>query len=229
MNKVSKLYTTLLLFLLTGLHSHAQFDQENLSFGGGIGSIGYTYHIGTQLGFNIRSNYALDENVSLSLGYNYALPFYADINGQVAAQNSSIQPSTLPINIQQRIVYHNIVFDFQSYLFNDQDEPWGIYGIAGLGFTFANLSYDISDYDASRYTLTGANAYQDASYKALVMDLGLGAHVKINDELSLFSEFKIGMPLLNNYQDHAEGLVGNPIPFNYSLFIGARYSPFLFQ
>ncbi len=209
------------MMLFTVNTAKAQFESENLSFGAGLGYTGYG-SVGKNLTFNLRGNYNFDEANSIALSYNYMLPLKETLTDFASPNSSGTPGSGIDVNVEQNIVFHNLALDYHLYFVADNEESFGVYGLGGIGLTIANISYEIGSYDASKYNGPTESEYPEASYQGLILNLGLGSNFNLSDKVALFGEFKIGLPA-NRAND---AVIANPIPFNFSLFAGARYNLF---
>jgi hypothetical protein len=198
--------------------TYAQFDKENLSLGGGLAFFGYA-GTGSTLAINLRGNYNMDEKSSVVVGYNFHLPISYDYQTTVVASSSSVTPSQMDVKTTDKVNIHNIFLNYHRYFVGDNEESLGIYGLAGVGLTFASLSTEYESYDQSKYNLNSGGA--SVSVSGFIIDLGLGANFNM-ERLAIFGELKGGIPA--NQANNT--LVYNPIPFHYSVTAGVRYTLF---
>jgi len=130
----------------------AQFDKENLSFGGGAGFHSYSNDIGGSLIFNLRTHYALDEKSSINIGFNYQLPITKTFKQDLIASSSATTPRSVEVDAEVKLVFTNIFAEYNFYFLGDLEEDFGLYGLGGAGLTFATVSSGItSAYDKTKY------------------------------------------------------------------------------
>ncbi len=224
--KKNLLKTTLLSTLFLGAvqfnQTFAQFDIENLSFGAGIGTNSYAQGIGGSLAFNLRGHYMVSEKVAFTLGYNTQIPIKNTYEYTANAYSSTTNPSSIDVNGEESISFHNIAADLHYYFVSDMEESFGLYGLVGLGLTFAGTETEFENYDKANYGF-GTTTYGEAqTYTGFIINAGIGANFMISDQVSIFGEGRIGLPA--NKQD--DQLIVNPIPFSYGLLAGVRFCPF---
>lgn len=227
----NKLKSTLLglvsiLFLSS---ASAQFDSRSLSFGANLGYISYGSAIGSNLGITFKGNYNLDEKSSINLGYTFMLPAKTSIAATANASSSTTNPRSVQVNVDQSVGFHNLYIDLHRYFVGENEDDFGIYGLAGVGLTIANVSYVVGSYDKSLYSFGFSDSYTDKSYNGLILNFGLGANYNISDQLALTAEFKLGLPVTETNSGAGTTStteIENPIPFNYQMGVGIRFSPF---
>lgn len=214
--------TTLILTLLliTGvLKSNAQFDKENLSLGGGIAYYRYS-SIAAPLSINLRGNYINNEKTSFVVNFNYHLPFSYEKTYNANASSSSTTPSFVIVPVKTDITMFNLCLTGHYSFIKENEDPFSMYGLGGLGITFATATPTAENYDKSIYNLS--NTYTDPeSIMGFIIDLGLGVNLCF-DKVNVFGEAKIGFPA-NKANDTT---IENPVPFHSVILVGARYSLF---
>lgn len=221
------LNTTMLGALLLGSslvnRATAQLiDKENLSFGVGVG---LTTHasLGSSLSYNIRGNYIIDEKNAFVLGYNSQLPVTNTYTDNARASSSATIPGSVNVEVEQKVSFHNVSLDYHRYLIGDLEESFGLYGLLGVGLSFAKLTETYGNYDKTLYNYS---ELEPELFSGPMINLGLGANVVISDKMALFGEGRIGIPSGNEYNSRGNSSISNPIPFNAGLLVGLRFSPF---
>jgi hypothetical protein len=224
-----KLFSTILTgALLLGAstlnRTYAQFETENLSFGAGIGFTGQA-GFGASLSLNLRGHYLLDVRNCVTLGYNTQLPLENVSDLTAHAYSSTTTPGSTDVRLTQRVALQNISAEYHRYLVADANESFGVYGLAGVGLTLATVRNTYSDYNKSLYDV-GPKEESLVIVPGLVINAGLGSNMVLSDEFSLFGEVRLGIPAGNSYNSRGNSEINNPIPFNFGILLGVRYSPF---
>src|SRR5574343_289055 len=196
-------------------------EKENLSFGAGVGYTAHSTGIGGTLAFNVRAHYLIDEKNAVVISYNTQLPPTLNYTATASARSSSTTPSTTSVDVEQKISFHNISLDYHRYFVGDLEESFGLYGLLGAGLTFATVSETYSTYDKSKYDLSEAAS---ETLSGFMIDLGLGTNFSLNDQVAIFGEAKIAIPSGNDYNSRGNGSATNPIPCNYNVSVGVRFS-----
>lgn len=152
------LNTTMLGALLLGSslvnRATAQLiDKENLSFGAGVG-LTTQASLGSSLSYNIRGNYFLDEKNAFVLGYHSQLPVTTTYTDYARASSSATIPGSVNVEVEQKVSFHNISIDYHRYLIGDMEESFGLYGLFGVGLSFAKLTETYGNYDKTLYNYT---------------------------------------------------------------------------
>lgn len=201
--------------------TYAQFDFENLSFGGNLGYTGWA-SLGSNLAFGVRGHYVSNEKLAVVVSYNTQIPVTSDTYDAYAQANSSlVTPSQVSVEVKDKVSFHQVAVEGNYYFVGDLEENFGLYGLAGVGLVFASVSSEVGDYDKSKYNL-GSEYSETQAYTGLLMNGGIGANFMLSDQISIFGEAKIGIPA-NRVNEQA---VVNPIPFNYGFGVGVRFNPF---
>lgn len=218
----ASLFSALFLGAVQFNQTFAQFDVEGLSFGAGLGTNSYTQGIGGSLAFNLRGHYILNEKAAFTLGYNTQLPIKNTYDYTANAYSSATNPSSIDVKGEESISFHNISADLHYYLVSDIEESFGLYGLLGLGLTFASTETEFENYDKANYGFGTTTYGEPQTYTGFIINAGIGANFMVSDQVAIFGEGRIGLPA--NKQD--EKLIVNPIPFSYGLVAGVRFSPF---
>ncbi|TAE76917.1 MAG: hypothetical protein EAY81_12530, partial [Bacteroidetes bacterium] len=156
-------------------------EKENLSFGAGVG---LTTHasLGSSLSYNIRGNYFLDEKNAIVVGYNSQLPVTSTYTDNARAASSTTVPGSVTIEVEQKVSFHNVSIDYHRYLVGDMEESFGLYGLFGVGLTFAKLTETYGNYDRTLYNYS---RLEPESLSGAMINLGLGANFLISDKIAL--------------------------------------------
>lgn len=204
--------------------SFAQFEIDRLSFGGGLGFTAQA-GFGGSLSLNLRGHYMLDERNCLTLGYNTQLPVEHTTDLNAHAYSSTTTPGSVDVRLTQRVAFQNLSAEYHRYLVADAKESFALYGLAGVGITLATVRNKYSDYNESLYDV-GPKEDELVVVPGLVLHAGLGSNMALSDELSLFGEVRLGIPAGNSYNSRGNSEINNPIPFNFGVLAGVRFSPF---
>ena len=212
----------LLSFLLSiGIFkTQAQFDNEKLSFGLGVGAFMYSPNINT---FNIhfRANYLIDEKAAFVVGINYNLPFDA-VSSEIAyAQSYRTNPQTINVPSIDHCKIFNISGAYNYTFVHENEDPFSLHGIIGGGYILKLATQTIADYDQNLYEMEpGLN-----SISGIVFDLGIGANFNL-DRLNVFAETKLGLPIVSFSNETLDYTDLKPVVMHVSLNVGARFNIF---
>lgn len=229
MNKLKLTLRTCAFALSTVFLSHnasAQFEIDQLSFGAGIGYTGYTQDVGGSLSFNLRGNYELDEVNSVVLSYNIQLPTSREYEVIANALSSSTNPRSVEGLLSQKINFMNFALDYHRYFVGDIEEDFGIYGLAGIGLTFAKRELEYSGFDQSLYASLPLVNDGKESFSGFMINLGAGCNFNLNDQIALFGEIKGAIPAGNEYNSQGNSTITNPLPFSFISAVGVRFNVF---
>ncbi len=102
---------------------------------------------------------------------------------------------------------------------SEEEETWSLYGLAGFGLLFGNISNTHSEeIDTAKYNapvLSGT-----ANFKRLTYDLGLGVDVPMKGDLYLYAEGKLAFPAWGYPSSYL--LVNDKAPLTATLGAGLR-------
>ena len=212
----------LLSFLLSiGIFkTQAQFDNEKLSFGLGLGAFVYSPNIKT-VNIHLRANYLIDEKAAFVVSFNYNLPFDVESSERVYA----FDYTKIPYSIEVPSTDHYSIFNFSgayNYTFiNENEDPFSLHGIIGGGYTHKSATQTIGTYDQNTYGMEP----ELNSVSGVVFDLGIGANFNY-DRINVFAETKLGLPLVSFSNQTSLYTDLNPVAMHVSLNVGARFNLF---
>ncbi len=106
---------------------------------------------GSFIGLGINGSLLLREEYPIRLSVNYAIPRTTSETTTVNALSSTTTPSSREVLYKEKISLLNFWLDGQKYFGRGDAEDGGLYGLLGLGFTSAKVSYDVSAYDKTLY------------------------------------------------------------------------------
>jgi hypothetical protein len=106
---------------------------------------------GSFIGLGINGSLLLREEYPIRLSVNYALPRTTSETTTVNALSSGTTPSSKEVLYKEKISLLNFWLDGQKFFGRGDAEDGGLYGLLGLGFTSAKVSYDVSAYDRTLY------------------------------------------------------------------------------
>lgn len=217
-----KKITLLLSFLLSiGIFkTQAQFDNEKLSFGLGVGAFMYSQNINT-INIHLRANYLIDEKAAFVVGFNYHLPF--DVESSEIAY--AFDYTKIPYAINVPTVNHYSILNFSgayNYTFvHENEDPFSLHGIIGGGYTHKSATQSIGYYDQNTYGMEP----ELNSVSGVVFDLGIGANFNY-DRINVFAETNLGLPLVSFSNQTSLYTDLNPVAMHVSLNVGARFNLF---
>lgn len=217
-----KKITLLLSFLLSiGIFkTQAQFDNEKLSFGLGVGAFMYSQNINT---FNIhfRANYFIDEKAAFVVGFNYHLPFDVESSKTAYAFDYTKIPYAINVPTVNHYSILNISGAYNYTFVHENEDPFSLHGIIGGGYTHKSATQSIGYYDQNTYGMEP----ELNSVSGVVFDLGIGANFNY-DRINVFAETKLGLPLVSFSNQTSLYTDLNPVAMHVSLNVGARYNLF---
>jgi hypothetical protein len=106
---------------------------------------------GSFIGLGINGSLLLREEYPIRLSVNYAIPRTTSETTTVNALSSTTTPSSREVLYKEKISLLNFWLDGQKFFGRGDAEDGGLYGLLGLGFTSAKVSYDVSAYDKTLY------------------------------------------------------------------------------
>lgn len=214
---------TLLLSLLLSIgffKSQAQFDNEKLSLGMGIGAFMYNPNILT-MNIHLRGNYLIDERAAFVVGFNYNLPFDVESSERVYAFDYTKIPYSINVPTVNNYKIFNISGAYNYTFVHENEDPFSLHGIIGGGYTHKSATQTIGYYDQNTYRMEP----ELNSVSGVVFDLGIGANFNY-DRINVFAETKLGLPLVSFSNQTSLYTDLNPVVTHVSLNVGARYNLF---
>ena len=218
MKKITLLMSLLLIIGIS--KSHAQFDNEKLSLGLGVGAFFYSPNIKT-LNINLRGNYLIDERSAYVVGFNFHLPYDVESTETAYAFDFTTNPRTINVPTLCNYSIFNVSGAYNYTFINENEDPFSLHGIIGGGYTYKSATQSIGYYDQNLYVMEP----ELNSVSGIVFDLGIGANFNY-DRLNVFAETKFGLPLFSFSNQTSLYTELNPVVKHVSLNIGARYNLF---
>ena len=212
----------LLSFLLSiGIFkTQAQFDNEKLSFGLGVGAFMYSQNINT-INIHLRANYLIDEKAAFVVGFNYHLPFDVESSERVYALDYTKIPYAIEVPTIDHYSVLNISGAYNYTFVHENEDPFSLHGIIGGGYTHKSATQTIGYYDQNTYRMEP----ELNSVSGVVFDLGIGANFNY-DRINVFAETKFGLPLVSFSNQTSLYTDLNPVAMHVSLNVGARFNIF---
>jgi hypothetical protein len=212
----------LLSFLLSiGIFkTQAQFDNEKLSFGLGVGAFMYSPSINT-FNIHLRANYLIDEKAAFVVGFNYHLPFDVESSKRVYALDYTKIPYAIEVPTIDHYSVLNISGAYNYTFVHENEDPFSLHGIIGGGYTYKSATQTIGYYDQNTYRMEP----ELNSVSGVVFDLGIGANFNY-DRINVFAETKFGLPLVSFSNQTSLYTDLNPVAMHVSLNVGARFNIF---
>ncbi len=218
---MKKIILLISLLLTVGIFkSQAQFNNENLSFGLGVGAFIYSPNIKT-LNINLRGNYLIDKKAAFVVGFNYHLPFDVESSETAIANRSSTNPKTINVSTIDHCKIFNISGAYNYTFVHENEDPFSMHGIIGGTYTYKTATQTIANYDQNLYGIEP----DLNSVSGIVFDLGIGANFNF-DRLNVFAETKLGLPLVSFSNETLDYTDLKPVVMHVSLNVGARYNLF---
>ncbi len=217
-----KKITLLISFLLSiGIFkTQAQFDNEKLSFGLGVGAFMYSQNINT-INIHLRANYLIDEKAAFVVGFNYHLPFEVESSETAIAFNYATNPLTIKVPTIDHYSVLNISGAYNYTFVHENEDPFSLHGIIGGGYTYKSATQTIANYNKNLYGIEPIIN----SVSGVVFDLGIGANFNY-DRINVFAETKLGLPLVSFSNQTSLYTNLNPVVMHVSLNVGARFNIF---
>ncbi len=207
------------MLLVAGVFkSNAQFEKESLSFGAGIGY--YSYGDTYSKAINIRANYLLAENQAVVLNFNYHIPNVHEGEHKAYLINQNAFPDYINVKVNDKITRFNLNAAYHYTFINENEDPFSLFSILGVGITVASFSSTAEAYDESKYFLD-ASVTKRPPVPVFVVDAGLGVNWNVGST-NAFAEAKINIP---GNSETGQDLY-DPVQLSISLLIGVRHNFF---
>lgn len=202
-----------LLFLVLSNPVYSQFSiaghGSHLRVGGGTGI--------TNFGGGARLEYALDEQLIITGGFNYYLPHYDEGSIYAYSTNSATAQSQVSVPTRISTSFQQFHIGTKYYFFGDYEDLFGIYGIAEASYLMAPTRTSFGEFDSENYRPRQDNGHKE-TFSDLTINFGIGGEVDLLFAY-LFADVKANLPA----NQRGNMIVQTEIPASLSFHVGLRF------
>lgn len=140
---------------------------------------------------------------------------------QATANNILYIPQVINYTNSAKLRIRHFATGWKKFLkgSSEEEETWSLYGLAGFGLLFGNISNTHSEeIDTTKYNVPVLSG--TANFKRLTYDLGLGIDVPMKGDLYLYAEGKVAVPAWGYPSNYL--LVNDKAPLTATLGAGIR-------
>lgn len=168
-------------------------------------------------GFGLVGNYGLDNGIVAFGGIGLYSAYELEGEFTATAASNQTSPSSIKVGYTNEIPLTHVFVGAKKYFVGDyDDENFGFYGSAQLGYMASSYSTTIDDYDDVNYNLSVA---EDETVSNFMLGVGVGVEKGIGDLGFVFGQAKFN--LTSNEENGVA--VEVEIPASTEINIGYRY------
>lgn len=219
MFSIKKLLAISLLIIIS-IPSYSQYRRKSNSSDFSLSGQGsYIKFFGgsdvSNIGIGIKGDYGLRDDLGISGGFNYYLPYTMEGQTTATAKSSTTSPQYITVDEDTKIPFMNFYVGLKKYFVGGYSEDFGLYGIGEMGLLISNTSSELGDYDEEKYTI---ETYDAETLSNFMLTLGFGLEGNINFAY-LFADVKLNLPA--NQENGEE--VAVEIPASVVVNLGLRF------
>jgi|SRR5690554_309422 len=208
--KILKQLIILTFTILLSSKAHAQ-----LSLGGQFSYLKLLAGTGiSNYGFSLKGDYAISEDLVVTLGGSYYLPYKISEATTAYALNNQEEQSSIVVNYDRKFPFTHVFLGVKKYWGGSYESDFGFYGLLEVGFLTTTVTSEYESYDKSKYMIDDDEKLTFANF---MITAGLGFEANI-DFAYLFTDFKFNLPA--NQENGREVVI--EIPASITANLGVR-------
>ncbi len=138
-------------------------------------------------GLHASGEYMFDEKTGVVASLGYFLPHTSNSELTLNARSSAAQPQSITINSKDKLTGFQLGIFAKRFFVNEYDEEgFGLYGLAGIGYSAFSIKSKLDNYDEGTYGNFERSQYESEKGSNFTFNLGLGAQIQMSSGLLYF-------------------------------------------